>query len=169
MDSLVLAIDGEASGQPWRAGWAVYYGPDSPHNSSGVVSHPLPQSASFAKIQALKYALISVRNLLSCGNTFSSIHIKTVSPYLAKMMTGALRTCALNGWRDQDGFYLEHVESWEWINHLLCDLERVHGWQTEFCIEHVRSGFSVGASRLACKAIEDCIAAEETGDGGNSV
>ncbi|KAM6527420.1 hypothetical protein FSOLCH5_003490 [Fusarium solani] len=128
MRSVFLTIGGSRRNRNgyWRAGWAVYYGRDSFNNSSGVIPDSLPQSASFAEIQALKHALISIRNLLAIGYWFSNIHIRTTSTYLADMMAGGLEDCVLNGWKHEDGTYLEHTESWEWIRELLRYESRSH-------------------------------------------
>lgn len=114
----------------------------------------MPQTFCFAEIQALKYALTSIRNHLSSGNSYSNICIRTSSAYLTSMMRGDLRTCVQNGWRLGDGTYLEHAESWECINDVLRDLESVHGRQTNFCIEHVSGRVNLGASGLAYRTID---------------
>lgn len=69
-------------------------------------------------------------------------------------MRGGLRTCVQNGWKSVDGAYLEHAESWEFINDILCDLESLYGQQTTFCIEQVRVRDNLGARGLVHRTIE---------------
>jgi ribonuclease HI len=156
MRSVFLTIGGSRRNRNgyWRAGWAVYYGRDSFNNSSGVIPDSLPQSASFAEIQALKHALISIRNLLAIGYWFSNIHIRTTSTYLADMMAGGLEDCVLNGWKHEDGTYLEHTESWEWIRELLREVQQISRGQANLHISHVGQGMNQGATLLACRTID---------------
>ncbi|RMJ03648.1 hypothetical protein CDV36_014833 [Fusarium kuroshium] len=162
MSSLFISIDGGCRGKSTRVAWAVYYGPRSRNNSSGLVPEGLPQTSLFAEIQALKYALISIRNILSNGNTYSNICIKTSSEYLSMMMKGDLRACVQNGWRNEDGSYLRYAESWEWINKLICELEYVHGWQTNFYTDIITPMSNKGATVLVYRTIDAHDLAEKT-------
>ncbi|KAI1204636.1 uncharacterized protein F4807DRAFT_465411 [Annulohypoxylon truncatum] len=58
--TIVVSIDGAChrkGSRPPRATWAVSFGIKSPHSASGLLCSSFPQTATFAKIEALSQAL----------------------------------------------------------------------------------------------------------------
>jgi ribonuclease HI len=99
--TVVVSIDGACRGNGTpsaRAAWGVYFGPNSPHNASGLVKPNLPQTSTRAEMEALSQALRIIRNDVSEDFQLQEIRIRTDSAFLVNAMT-----VWMEDWIEDDG------------------------------------------------------------------
>jgi ribonuclease HI len=99
--SLVVFIDGACrnNGHPTaRASYGVYFGPNSPHNTRGLLHESLPQTSTRAEIEAFSRALAIVREITDVDLKLSSIKVATDSSFLVNAMSKWMER-----WIEDDG------------------------------------------------------------------
>ncbi|KAM0420370.1 hypothetical protein ACHAPT_011789 [Fusarium lateritium] len=165
-NSLILAIHGScrsSGGTPTQSSWGVYFGPDSPYNSGKIVPGPFPQTTAYAEIQALKVALVIVRNILYKYSELSAIYIRTSSKYLVEMMTEFLEPCIQHGWRVRNGEFVPYAETWDWISDLRRHMQHGHGRAIALEFEHLEPANNLDAEALANHALDAAAPAAPAG------
>ncbi|KAL6858471.1 ribonuclease H-like protein [Trichoderma novae-zelandiae] len=123
--TVVVSIDGACRGNGTpaaRAAWGVYFGPQSPHNASGILDAALPQTSTRAEIEALSQALDIIRNDVS--RDFSLLHyrIRTDSSYLVQTFSQWIESWIDNGGKTSRGKRAAHFEVLKKIHERLDDM-----------------------------------------------
>lgn len=87
-----------------RAAWAVYLGPESPHNASAPLDPSLPQTEGRAELEALRQALDIIKTRIISGD-FQPRRclIKTHSSYIHRVFPSLVRRWAAEGGRNVFG------------------------------------------------------------------
>lgn len=104
--SVVVSIDGACRGNGTpsaRASWGVYFGPQSTHNSCGILDPTLPQTSTRAEIEALSRALDIICDSISKDFSLQHYYIRTDSSYLAKTFSEWIQNWIENGGKNSEG------------------------------------------------------------------
>ncbi|TDZ13686.1 Ribonuclease H1 [Colletotrichum spinosum] len=121
----VVYIDGACrnNGSPSaRASWAVYFGPGSRYNRSGLLHYSQPQTSSRAEVEALSQALHVIRSFPYEDIVLSKIKIATDSKYLAYAMCFWIKNWIKHGGIRSNGQRVAHFEKLVEIHHRLEDM-----------------------------------------------
>lgn len=97
--SVVVSIDGACRGNGTpsaRASWGVYFGPQSPHNSCGMLDSSHPQTSTRAEIEALSQALDIIDNMPE-WLSLQHYYIRTDSAYVVKTFSEWIQSWTENG------------------------------------------------------------------------
>lgn len=99
--TMVIHIDGACRGNGTRnarAAYGIYFGPNSPYNTWGLVPAHMPQTSTRAEIEALAHALPVLQSICSHDLQLSDIKIATDSAFLVRAMSEWME-----GWIANDG------------------------------------------------------------------
>ncbi|KAI6085181.1 ribonuclease H-like domain-containing protein [Hypoxylon rubiginosum] len=155
--TVVLSIDGacRGNGTPTaRAAWGVYFGPQSPHNASGLLDPTLPQTSSRAEIEALSQALRIIRTTISADYTMTRFRIRTDSEYLMKALSLWIEGWIENGGRRAQGKPVAHYQVLKDIHERLEDMEYGEDGGMDFKFWHVPREKNREADALANQALD---------------
>jgi ribonuclease HI len=124
--TVVVYIDGacRGNGTPGaRASYGVYFGPDSPYNTNGLLPETIPHTSTSAEIEALTMALRTVKDV--CSNDFKLQHIIVASDsaYLVDAMS-----LYVEGWIENEGIgskgkVVHHYERLKALHEMLDEME----------------------------------------------
>jgi ribonuclease HI len=111
--TMVVYIDGACrrNGHPdARGSYGLYFGPDSPYNTFGLLPADELQTSTRAEIEALKQALDAIGKI--CGKDYSLRHVKiaTDSEYLVDAMTSWIYEWVTNDGKRSNGKPAKHFD-----------------------------------------------------------
>ncbi|KAH9865507.1 hypothetical protein J1614_009092 [Plenodomus biglobosus] len=153
--SLVVFIDGACRGNGTpsaRASYGVYFGPDSPYNTYGLLAQDMPQTSTRAEIEALSQALSIICDITDNDFTLSHITIATDSAYLVESMSERIERWIEQGGLGYKGKEFAHFEVLKNLHEKLDWMEYSDdgGRTTKFW--HIPRELNVEADALANKA-----------------
>ncbi|KAL7895187.1 ribonuclease H-like protein [Trichoderma sp. SZMC 28014] len=155
--SVVVSIDGACRGngtRSARAAWGVYFGPQSRHNSCGMLDSSLAQTSTRAEIEALSKALDIIHNLVSRDFSLQHYYIRTDSSYLAKTFSGWIQTWISNGGKKFKGKRPAHFGALRKIHERLDDMTYGDDGGIQFKFWHVPREENKEADALANQAFD---------------
>ncbi|KAL6898553.1 ribonuclease H-like protein [Trichoderma evansii] len=123
--TVVVSIDGACRGNGTslaRAAWGVYFGPQSAHNSSGILDPALPQTSTRAEIEALSQALDIICSDVSKDFSLQRYCIITDSSYLVQTFSKWIQNWIANGGKTSAGKKVAHFETLKKIHERLDDM-----------------------------------------------
>jgi ribonuclease HI len=88
--TLIFHIDGACrnNGSPdATSSFGVYFGPNSPYNTHGLIAPSIPQTSTRAEIEALSHALDVICDITDNDMILSQIKIATDSSFLVDAMS----------------------------------------------------------------------------------
>lgn len=111
---LVLSIGGACQNpgtREARAAWGVYFGPESPYNTSGLLDPALPKTLATAEMEALRQALNIIKaKLISDDFQPRKCIIKTHSSHIKRVFPSLVRRWAAGGGTSVFGELLRDIE-----------------------------------------------------------
>lgn len=155
--SVVVSIDGACRGngtRSARAAWGVYFGPQSPHNSCGMLDKSLAQTSTRAEIEALSRALDIIRNDVSRDFSLQHYYIRTDSSYLANTFSEWIRSWIQNGGKNFKGKRPAHFGILRAIHERLDDMTYGDDGGMQFKFWHVPREENKEADALANEAFD---------------
>ncbi|KAI1496875.1 ribonuclease H-like domain-containing protein [Biscogniauxia marginata] len=155
--TVVVSIDGacRSNGTPSaRAAWGVYFGPQSPHNASGLVKPDLPQTNSRAEIEALSQALHIIQEVISQDLSLHHIRIRSDSDYLVKAMSEWIEGWIKKGGRSAQRRRVAHYPVLKEIHERLNEMAYGDDGGMDFKFWHVPREKNKGADMLANRALD---------------
>ncbi|KAH6605103.1 ribonuclease H-like protein [Trichoderma cornu-damae] len=157
--TVVVAISGNCPGIGTSSAqglWGAYFGPESSHNSSGVLAVAAPQTVERAEIEALKQALIIIRKHISRDLSLQKYLILTDSSYLIEAFAGGIRTWIDNDWTDDNGQIVPYSEVLIDVDENLNDMTYGHDGGMDFKFWMALKGDNREAVGLANGARDQC-------------
>jgi ribonuclease HI len=156
--SMVVYIDGACrnNGAPTaRASYGVYFGPDSPYNSYGLLSDSLPQTSTRAEIEALCQAIEIVCEITDRDFKLSHIKIATDSSFLVDAMSQWMERWIENDGAGSNGRQVAHFGVLKQLHDKLDYMEYSDEGGREVQFWHVPREMNREADALANEALDD--------------
>ena len=157
--SLVVFIDGACrnNGLPTaRASYGIYFGPDSPYNSCGLLDKSLPQTSTRAEIEAFRQALGSILAIIKKYPKLSRIKVATDSSFLVKAMSQWIKRWIENNGVGSNGRQVAHFQVLKRLHDRLVYLENNdQTGRREYQSWHVPRTMNREADALANKALDE--------------
>ncbi|KAI4686589.1 uncharacterized protein J4E84_005870 [Alternaria hordeiaustralica] len=157
--SLVVFIDGACrnNGRPTaRASYGVYFGPDSPFNTWGLLDESQPQTSTRAEIEALIQALLSICVIMHFDRTLCRIRIATDSSFLVKALSQWMEGWMERGGVGSNGSQVAHFKIMKQLYDELNSWEDKDEWGVrEIQLWHVPREMNREADALANKALDE--------------
>jgi ribonuclease HI len=158
VSSLVVFIDGACRGNGTpsaRASYGVYFGPDSPHNTYGMLPKSLPQTSTRAEIEALSQALDIICQITDEDLLLSEIKIVADSSFLVNAMGRWME-----GWIQEDGIgskgrRVAHFDILRQLHDKLDHMEYSDDGGRQVKFWHLPRELNGEADALAIKAFDD--------------
>lgn len=157
-NSLVVSIDGacRGNGTPTaRASYGVYFGPDSPFNSFGLLPSSVPQTSTRAEIDALKQALDIICKITNEDLKLTQIKIATDSSFLVDAMSQWIETWIENDGIGSTGERVAHFEVLKQIHEKLDYMEYSDEGGREVQFWQIPREMNKHADSLAKKALDE--------------
>ncbi|GME24180.1 Ribonuclease H1 [Neofusicoccum parvum] len=154
--SVVIHIDGACRGNGTpaaRASYGVYVGPDSRHNTSGLLEPSLPQTSTRAEIEALARALDVIHAITMSDFKLSQIKVATDSSFLVNAMAVWMDGWLANGGVSSRGGRVAHFERLRQLNERLDEMEYGDDGGIEVQFWHVPREMNREADALANTAL----------------
>jgi ribonuclease HI len=157
--SLVVFIDGACrnNGYPSaRASYGVYFGPDSPHNTRGLLHESLPQTSTRAEIEAFSQALAIIREITDADLVLSQIKIATDSSFLVNTMSQWMERWIEDDGVGSNGEQVAHFQVLKQLHETLDHMEysdEAGGREVQFW--HVPRDMNREADALANMALDE--------------
>ncbi|KAI4946399.1 hypothetical protein J4E86_009104 [Alternaria arbusti] len=147
--SLVVFIDA-------RASYGIYFGPDSPYNSCGLLDKSLPQTSTRAEIEAFRQALGSILAIIRKYPKLSRIKVATDSSFLVKAMSQWIKRWIENNGVGSNGRQVAHFQVLKRLHDRLVYLENNdQTGRREYQSWHVPRTMNREADALANKALDE--------------
>ncbi|OAP58751.1 hypothetical protein AYL99_07841 [Fonsecaea erecta] len=131
MRTIVIAVDGGSRGNnrndpKSRAAYGVFFGPNCPRNTHGLVSQSAPQTSSRAELEAVRKALELVQGMKQAGEIedWREVIIKLDSDYVAKSLSEYVWIWEKNGFKTKNGAPVEHGDLIREMHDTITQLEQ---------------------------------------------
>jgi ribonuclease HI len=157
--SIVVFIDGACrdNGHPTaRASYGVYFGPNSPHNTCGLLHQSLPQTSIRAEIEAFSKALAIVREITDVDLKLSHIKFATDSIFLVDAMSRWMERWIEGDGVGSNGRQVAHFQVLKQLHETLDYMEysdEAGGREAQFW--HVSRDMNQEADALANMALDE--------------
>lgn len=140
-----------------QASWGVFFGPDSPFNSSGRLSPSLPQTSFHAEFEALSQALDALPAIRAADPTYNNsdppgmeVKFRSDSEYLCQAMSMWIRGWMSAGGVRPDGQPITHYDELKQLNTKMMRF----GVRVFFQFWHVPREKNLEAEALANEALD---------------
>ncbi|KAF1841128.1 ribonuclease H-like protein [Cucurbitaria berberidis CBS 394.84] len=156
--SMVVYIDGACrnNGTPTaRASYGVYFGPNSPYNSYGLLPASRPQTSTLAEIEALSQALKIISEVTDRDFKLSEIKLATDSSFLVDSMSKWMEQWIENEGVGSRGTRVAHFEVLKQLHDKLDYMEYSdEGGGREVQFWHIPREMNREADALANRALD---------------
>ncbi|KAI2467427.1 ribonuclease H-like domain-containing protein [Annulohypoxylon bovei var. microspora] len=155
--TVVISIDGACRGNGTpsaRAAWGVYFGPESPHNASGLLDSTLPQTSTRAEIEALSQALHIIPVAIEGDYSLQQFRIRTDSDFLVRAMSEWIEGWIESGGRRARGRPVAHYPVLKEIHERLDEMTYGDEGGLGFKFWHVPRAQNQEADALANHALD---------------
>lgn len=128
--TMVIHIDGACRGNGTpdaRAAYGIYFGPNSPYNTSGLVPAHMPQTSTRAEIEALAHALPVLQSICSFDHRLRDIKIATDSEFLVNAMSQWMERWIASNGIGTNGKRVAHFERLKELHQALDEMESGDG------------------------------------------
>ncbi|KAK7726418.1 hypothetical protein SLS57_003505 [Botryosphaeria dothidea] len=150
--TVVIRIDGacRGNGTPHaRASYGIYAGPNSRHNTNGLVHPSAPQTSTRAEIEALSHALDTIHDITKADFKLSRIKVATDSSFLVNAMSTWIEGWIENGGYNAEGKRVAHFNKLNELHERLDEMEYGDDGGIEIQFWHIPREMNREADALA--------------------
>ncbi|CAO2650720.1 Nn.00g020120.m01.CDS01 [Neocucurbitaria sp. VM-36] len=156
--SMVVYIDGACRNNGTskaRASYGVYFGPNSPYNSYGLMPATFPQTSTRAEIAALSQAIDTIDKVTARDFKLSEIKIATDSSFLVDAMSKWMEQWIENEGVGSSGTQVAHFEILEQLHEKLDYMEYSDDGGREVQFWQIPREMNREADALANRALDE--------------
>lgn len=156
--TMVIHIDGACPGNGTpdaRAAYGIYFGPNSPYNTSALLPAHMPQTSTRAEIEALAHALPLVQSICSTDQQLGDIKIATDSSFLVKAMSQWMEDWIASNGIKKNGKRVAHFERLKDLHETLDEMEYGDDGGIEVSFWYVARELNREADALANAALDE--------------
>jgi ribonuclease HI len=131
MRTVVVSVDGGSRGNKRddpksKGAYGVFFGPDCPRNTSGLLPADVPQTGNRAELEGVRKAIEIIQGMKASGEIdgWREIIIKLDSDYVAKSLGDYIWGWERNGYITRKNTPVEHGDVFREVHQMICEIER---------------------------------------------